>query len=86
MQAKQTNVTGTNAGQGMPSVESALLDVKQVASLTRCSQRTVYRLVDAGKMPRPVKLGSLVRWRRAEILKWIIAGCPSVRVAKGGAR
>jgi len=82
----QTNVTGTDAGQDMPPVESALLDVEQVAALLRCSTRTVYRLADAGKMPRPVKLGSLVRWRRGEILDWIAEGCPAVRAVKGGQR
>ena len=34
-----------------------LLDVAAVADLLGCSQRHVYRLSDAGKMPAPVKLG-----------------------------
>jgi excisionase family DNA binding protein len=54
-----------------------LLDVASVAELCGCSSRTVRRLSDAGKMPRPVKLGSLVRWRRSELQAWIDAGCPS---------
>jgi len=82
----QKNVTGTNAGQEKPPAESALLDVEQVAALLRCSTRHVYRQADAGKMPRPLKLGSLVRWRRALILAWIAEGCPAVRAVKGGQR
>ena len=67
------------AGQETPSVESAMLDVGQVAALLRCSTRHVYRLADAGKMPRPFKLGALVRWRRAALLAWLEAGCPPCR-------
>jgi len=55
------------------------LDVAEVAKLLGCSQRHVFRQVDAGKMPRPVKLGRLNRWPIKEIEEWIAAGCPSVR-------
>ena len=65
---------------------TALLDVRAVAKLLDCSSRHVYRLADAGKLPRPVKLGQLVRWRRAEMLGWIADGCPAVRSARGAAR
>lgn len=61
------------------SVLAELLDVRQVASMVNASPRTVMRFSDAGRMPRPVKLGSLVRWRRADIEAWIAAGCPAVR-------
>ena len=64
-------------------------DVEVVAGLLTCSTRHVYRLSDAGKMPRPVKLGALVRWRRSTgdpktgIEDWIAAGCPAVRTVTG---
>ena len=44
----------------------------------------VDRLADAGRLPRPIKLGALIRWRRAELLEWLDAGCPSCR--KDGVR
>ncbi len=71
--------------QGEPSESSAqLLDVKAVAALLGdCSTRHVYRLVDAGRMPSPVRLGALVRWRRTELMAWVENGCPSIRSAKG---
>ena len=56
------------------------------ALLGGCSQRHVYRLADSGRMPRPVKLGALVRWRRNELVEWVAAGCPIVRDVRGGAR
>lgn len=66
----------------VPSLqEAALIDVKAVAALLGCSTRHIYRLTDAGRMPAPVRLGALIRWRRAEIDEWITAGCPSMREA-----
>jgi len=73
-------VTTTVVSQAeAPSRE--LLDVRTVAHLLDCSPRHVYRMADANLMPRSVRLGTLVRWRRAELLDWLAAGCPSCRVA-----
>ena len=72
-----------------PPTESsaALWDVGQVAVVLRCSRRHIYRMSDAGRMPRPRKLNSLVRWSREEIERWIEQGCPDVRqTKKGGTR
>lgn len=61
-------------GEGAPG----LLDVRGVADLLAISSSTVRRLADGGRMPRPVRLGALVRWRRSEVEDWIAAGCPSI--------
>ncbi len=68
-----------------------LLDVRAVAELLSCSPRHVYRMADAWKMPRPIKLGQLVRWKLRggptdSIEGWIAAGCPTVRTARGAAQ
>ena len=63
---------------GPDRAPAELLDVKAVATLLHCSPRHVYRLSDAGRMPRPVKLGALVRWRRSELQVWIDSGCEPV--------
>lgn len=63
-----------------PVAEPAkLLDVHQVGEWLNCSPRHVYRLSDAGRMPKPLRLGSLVRWNRGTLDEWIAAGCPSCR-------
>ena len=69
-----------------PPAESTakLLDVEAVADMLGCSTRHVYRLSDAGRMPRHLKLGSLARWSQESIEEWIRNGCPSCR--KGGCR
>jgi predicted DNA-binding transcriptional regulator AlpA len=58
---------------------AALLDVQAVAQLLDCSSRNVYRLADAGRMPAPVKIGALVRWKWSGpggLEEWITNGCP----------
>ena len=87
-------VTTANAADGRtvgpdprPGVSAELLDVKSVAALLGgCSTRHVYRLADAGRMPRPIRLGNLVRWSRAGLMSWLEGGCQPVRPAKGTAR
>lgn len=74
--------TATLSPAAEPS--AALLDVRQVAAFCGCSARTVYRLADAGLMPRPHKLGALCRWSKAEIDAWIASGCPRVATSTQG--
>jgi excisionase family DNA binding protein len=60
---------------------SALLDVRQLSRMLGISARSCYRLADRGAMPRPRRLGALVRWSRSEIESWLADGCKPVRVA-----
>jgi excisionase family DNA binding protein len=57
--------------------------VNAVAEKFSCSARTVYRLSDSGRMPAPLRLGSLVRWDLEEIDNWIANGCPTRRKGAG---
>jgi excisionase family DNA binding protein len=59
------------------SRSSELLTVADVAEILRCSERHVYRLEEEGKMPKAIRPGSIVRWRRKAIEDWLDAGCPS---------
>ena len=57
-----------------------LLSAKQLAKdVLSVSPRTVWRLRSAGKLPRPVEVGSSIRWIAADIDKWIALGCPPQR-------
>jgi excisionase family DNA binding protein len=56
-----------------------MYDAATLAKLLHVSTRTLYRLADAGKMPRPIKLGALVRWPRQAIVEWIAGGCRPCR-------
>ena len=69
--------SGAGIGGRVVAVERpALLDVNDVAKMLRCSPRTVCRLSDCGRIPHPVKLGALVRWRQEAMEEWISNGCP----------
>jgi prophage regulatory protein len=51
------------------ATEERLLCVKKVAELLSLSPRDVWRKVQEGRIPRPIKLGPKVtRWRFSEIL------------------
>jgi len=55
---------------------AVLLTVHEVARMLSCSARTVYRLTASGRMPRPTRLGALVRWPRQVVEQWVAQGCP----------
>ena len=62
-----------------PTLPATLLSVEDVASTLQVSVSHVYRLADGGRLPRPIKLGGLVRWNRTELEAWISSGCKSLR-------
>jgi|9_EtaG_2_1085328.scaffolds.fasta_scaffold07517_2 prophage regulatory protein len=52
--------------------ENKLLSIKQVCDLTSVSRSTIYRKVDDGSFPPPVRLGAnMVRWLLTDVVKWI---------------
>ncbi len=62
-----------------------MLSVADLAKRWGCSERHVRRMADAGRCPRPIKFGSLLKWPVAGIEQWESDGCPNVRnVSKGG--
>lgn len=56
-----------------------LLSLKDLESIVNFSKSKIYRMVDAGQMPRPMKIGTSTRWRAADIKRWIDGGCKKVR-------
>ncbi len=52
------------------------ISAREFARLLGVSLRQVWRLNATGKLPRPVRLGGSVRWRRDEIIAWLGQNCP----------
>lgn len=52
-----------------------LIDAEALAKMMDISVRTLWRLLSAGKLPQPVRIGRNTRWRLAEIRRWIEGGC-----------
>jgi predicted DNA-binding transcriptional regulator AlpA len=40
-----------------------LVSTKQLASMLSVSERHLYRLMSAGKLPPPIRIGRCLRWR-----------------------
>lgn len=56
------------------------LPAAAAARLLGVSRATFFKLHAAGKLPMPVYLTPRCpRWRRAELLAWLAAGCPDRR-------
>ena len=53
-----------------------LISVHEVAEMLSISERTVWRLLSAGKIPEPIRFGRNVRWQLSRIQQWIDEGCP----------
>lgn len=61
----------------MTTTESRLIDARVAAALCGMSRAAWYKRLSSGQVPRPVKIGSLARWRKDELLAWIAADCPA---------
>lgn len=54
-----------------------LINVQEVARRLGLSERTVWRLTAAGKLPSPIPIGGKTkRWRAEDIRSWVAVGCP----------
>jgi predicted DNA-binding transcriptional regulator AlpA len=61
----------------MATTVNLLVDAREAATLCGMSRAAWYKQLSSGKIPRPVKIGSISRWRRRELERWIDAGCPA---------
>jgi predicted DNA-binding transcriptional regulator AlpA len=75
---KPTPDTTATAG----GIQSELLTCREAAQLAGCGERTWWSWSRSGLAPKPIFIGHgtrpACRYRRAEILQWIAAGCPRV--------
>ncbi len=65
-----------------PNVQPALITVAELAQMMQVSVRTLWRLLSAGQIPAPIRIGGNTRWRVEEINRWIAEGCPQPTCAK----
>ena len=56
--------------------DTQLLNIRGVALKLACSERQVRRLMKAGEIPTPVRLGGNVRWPLKSLSEWVTSGCP----------
>ncbi|WP_249173445.1 helix-turn-helix transcriptional regulator [Burkholderia dolosa] len=77
---ESSRLTGTDMKQGKnePGViaipETGFMRHKQILQIFPVSRSTLWRLVQAGKFPKPIKMGAhLIVWRAEEVRAWIAA-------------
>jgi predicted DNA-binding transcriptional regulator AlpA len=60
-----------------------MISVKALAAKIGCSKTAIYRLRDAGAMPKPLRIGGLLRWEERVIDAWVADGCPAADAGNG---
>lgn len=67
----------TNLPQSAPAqiqqqpVVDYFIPRKTVEQMSGLSRATIYRLIKAGKFPRPLSIGTgSVRWRQSDVIAW----------------
>ena len=53
------------------------ISARELSAMLGVSLRQIWRLNSTGKLPKPVRLGGSVRWRRDEIIAWLGENCPA---------
>ena len=56
-------------------MENGLITVRDVAAALKVSPRQVWKLAASGRLPGPIRLARSVRWRAADITRFIEVGC-----------
>lgn len=68
------------------AIGERLLNVRELAERLGVSARMVFKMLAAGKLPAPIRLGRSLRWRAAAVDAWIADGCPADGTAGYGPR
>jgi excisionase family DNA binding protein len=63
-------------GQKPPEDMGLLIDSRKAAKLLNVSERKLWEMWNSGKMPKPARIGRVVRWSYEELRAWVAAGCP----------
>ena len=53
------------------------VSARELSAMLGVSLRQIWRLNSTGRLPKPVRLGGSVKWRRDEILAWLGQNCPA---------
>ena len=55
----------------METTNSGLLDIDDLLLVIKISRAMVYKLLEQGKFPPPIKLGTRSFWKRSDLDSWI---------------
>jgi len=66
----------------MDTDKTLLLDAKMLGQRLHLSRRQIYRLMNAKKIPRPLRIGGVWRWPESQIADWVAAGAPRCAIVE----
>ena len=61
----------SEAGNVAVETHLEMWSIKDVSKAFKMGERTVWRLVSAGKFPAPIRIGGSSRWRRQSLEQWL---------------
>jgi predicted DNA-binding transcriptional regulator AlpA len=71
--SEQPNPSATDGKSREFAPDLSLVPINQVMKMTGMGRTSVYKQIDRGHFPQPVKIGSRSGWPKAEVLDWINA-------------
>ncbi|MBU9858615.1 helix-turn-helix transcriptional regulator [Rahnella aceris] len=48
-----------------------MVDMAFIVRFTKMTDKWIYKLIQAGKFPKPIKLGRSSRWFESEVITWL---------------
>ena len=64
------HLQGEEGAATLPAAPS-MMTADDIAAFLQVSTRTVWRLTSSRSLPKPLRIGRTVRWRRSDIEDWI---------------
>lgn len=71
--------TGKKEGQFTMEEKRSMESAKTLGQRLNLSKRQILRLNALGRIPAPICIGGVLRWRLADIVLWQYLGCPGRR-------
>ncbi len=53
-----------------------LYTTREAAAFCMISESNWYKLNRNGYVPKPIRIGTMYRWRKSDLVDWVAAGCP----------
>lgn len=70
-----TNEQAVSRGQTVSPKQALAISAKELAERLSLSTRTVWRLLSAGKLPKPVSIGGSKRFRMSDVNMFLECDC-----------
>lgn len=51
---------------------NTFLKLKDILEMTKISRSEIYRKINLGEFPKPIKIGKMSRWVKSEVEAWML--------------